>query len=175
METTLERSELLQGLDEDLCARLRAIARTQRLDTGGYLFLLGDAASQLYVVLEGRLDVCFPFSIGGAMSDIAVESILPGSALGWSAFVKPHRFTLSARAAEPSAVAAFPRDELDNLLQQDCRRGLAFTRRITELVGARLVKMRALWARELQRSLPGGKAPRTEGGFGAHPSGSARA
>jgi len=156
MKETLEQSELLQGLDETYCTRLLSVSQSQPLATGDYLFLLGDNASRLYVVLEGKIEICFPFSFGGGLRDIAVESKLPGSTLGWSAFVKPYRFTLSARAAEPSVVAAFPRHDLERLMAEDCRLGLAFTGRIAEIVGDRLLKIQALWVRELQRSLPGG-------------------
>ena len=174
MNETLMQSELLKGLEESHCSRLLSISDSRPLDTGEYLFLLGDTATRLYVVLEGRIDICFPFSLGSGMSDIAVESKLPGGALGWSAFVKPYRFTLSARAAEPSRVTSFPRLDLERLMEEDCRLGLAFNARITEIVGSRLLKMQALWARELQRSLPGGMPGARPGSQATHPTSGGR-
>ena len=154
MEQVLLRSELFEGLNPDGFPQLLAISESQSLNAGEYLFLLGDSASRLFVVIEGQVDLCFPFSLHGEMRDIAVESKPAGSALGWSAFVKPHRFRLSARAAEPSVVAAFSRSDVEQLMAQDCRLGLSFATRIAEIVAARLLKIQALWARELQRSLP---------------------
>jgi len=156
MNGVLERSELLDGLDESCRSQLLEISGSQPLAAGEYLFTLGDTASRLYVVLEGKIDICFPFSLGEGMRDIAVESKSSGSALGWSAFVKPYRFRLSARAAEPSSVAVFEREDVERLMDEDHELGLAFARRIAEISASRLLKIQALWARELQRSLPQG-------------------
>ena len=156
MSDVLERSELLTGLDPAHVARLAAIAEHQSLAADEYLFLLGESADRLFVVLDGKLEVCFPLSFRGTMKDVAVETKEPGSALGWSALVKPYRFTLSARAAEPSEVACFARKELSALLEEDCQIGQAFIARIAEMVGRRFLTMQALWARELQRTIAGG-------------------
>lgn len=162
MNEVLRKSELLDGLADAHVEKVAAIARPQRLESGEYLFLLSDVASRLYIVLEGRIEVCFPLSIGGALKDVAVEIKAPGSALGWSALVKPHRFTLSARASTPSAVAAFARAELQHLMDADCELGKALMGRIAEVTSRRLLTMQALWARELQRSLAGGRALRPD-------------
>ena len=168
MNAILEQSELLAGLDKSHVSRLLSLSSSQPLDTGEYLFQLGDDATRLYVVLEGRIDICFPFSLGGEMRDIAVESKSPGSAIGWSSFVKPNRFRLSARAAQPSTLASFERQDLQRLIDEDSRLGLAFISRIAEIVGGRLLKIQALWARELQRSLPRGMSGPLAGAPGAH-------
>jgi CRP-like cAMP-binding protein len=158
----LSKSELLEGLPAAHVERLIRIAKRQTLEAGEYLFLLSDVANRLFVVVEGRIEVCFPLSIDGAMKDVAVEVRTPGSTLGWSALVKPHRFTLSARAAAPSTVMAFPRTELTRLMDEDCALGKALLGRIAEISGRRLLTMQALWARELQRSLVGGRALRPD-------------
>ena len=144
MQTVLEHCEIFEGLEAGQLARLAAIARRQRLSPGESLFLLGDSADRLYVVLEGRVEVCLPLSFGGTPRDVAVETKQPGGALGWSALVKPYRFTLSARAAGSSEVAAFLRNELQSLLGQDPRLGCAVMGRIAEVVGRRLLTMQAL-------------------------------
>jgi len=118
------------------------------------------------VVLSGRLEACFPLSLGGVMKDVAVESKGPGSALGWSALVKPHRFTVSARASEPSEVATFSRQELMQRLDQDPRLGQVFISRIAEVIGRRFLTIRALWGRELQQMLASGMPiAQAEGGL----------
>ncbi|MBI2931527.1 MAG: cyclic nucleotide-binding domain-containing protein [Planctomycetes bacterium] len=160
MNEILKKSELFQGLEEATLSRLRAVARSRPLRVGEYLFLLGDRADHLYIVLRGKVDLCFPFSFAGVMRDIPIESKPAGGALGWSAFVEPHRFTLSARAAEPSEVAGFGRQELQEVFEADARSGWMFMRRVAAMVGHRLLDMQALWARELQRAMAGSLASR---------------
>lgn len=153
----LARSEFLSGMEAEQRDRLLAIAEKRELEPGEYLFKLGGDASHAYVVVEGRIEFCFPLSFGGSIHDVAVESKEAGSTLGWSAFVSPHSFTLSARAAEPSVVAAFPRADLQRVIADDSRLGYAVTSRIATIIGRRLLKIQALWARELQRSIARGE------------------
>jgi CRP-like cAMP-binding protein len=89
--------------------------------------------------------------VSDSLKDISVEEANSGETLGWSALVKPYRFTRSARAAEPSEVIAFTRRELLEFFETQPRIGYLVLTRISELVGLRLLKMRALWARALQR------------------------
>jgi len=155
MDMTLElrRAVIFEGLNEADAARLFAVARLRQCFSGECLFLLGDHADRLYVVLSGKVELSFPLSFGGVVRDIPVESKTAGTAFGWSALVKPHRFALSARAAESSDVAVFSRHELLRVFEAEPRIGYVVMQRIAELVGRRLVQVQALWARELQRTV----------------------
>lgn len=155
MQDPLGTSELFAGIDPKLQSPLFSIAHRQSLSKGDYLFLLGEQAERLYVVLEGKVEVCFPLSLGGAVKDVAVDTIEAGQALGLSALVKPYRFILSARAAEKSELAAFGRTELQRVLAADPRIGSAFLGRLADVLGRRLLTIQTLWGRELQRSLSG--------------------
>jgi cAMP-binding proteins - catabolite gene activator and regulatory subunit of cAMP-dependent protein kinases len=151
MEQLLKQAELFEGLREEDLSRLTAIGRRQALRAGEYLILLGGDALDFYVVTKGKLELCFPMPIGADVRDIAVESIGPGKALGWSALVRPYRFTLSARAVEPSEVVAFARRALIDVFEREPRLGYTFFMKISELIGIRLETFQALWVRELRR------------------------
>lgn len=156
MKDFLARSELLEGLPEAAVSRLAEIAQTRSLRAGEYLFLLGDIADREFIVHTGKLEICMPLMFPDAMKDVIVDSLLPGRSLGWSALVKPYRFTRSARAAEPSEVIFFLRQELQRIFDEDPRIGLAISMRIAEVIGHRLLEMQALWVRELQRAVASG-------------------
>ena len=149
----LRRAAIFEELQDAEVERLLAVARQQHCHQGECLFLLGDHADRLYVVLRGKVELTFPLSFGGVVRDVPVESKTPGSALGWSALVKPHRFTLSARAAETSELAAFLRQDLLRVFEAEPRIGCVVMRHIAEVVGRRLLQVQALWARELQRAV----------------------
>ena len=149
----LRRTAIFADLPDSQAARLLAVARPQQCHTGECVFLLGDHADRLFVVLTGRVELSFPLSFGGVVRDVPVESKTPGSVLGWSALVKPHRFTLSARAAETSELATFLRQDLLRVFEDDAHVGYAVMRHIAEVVGRRLPQVQALWARELQRAV----------------------
>lgn len=151
MEQLLQRAELFEGLNPDQLGRLEEIGRHQSVREGEYLFLLGEDAIALHVVTKGNIDLCFPMPLGGTVKDICVESVAVGHALGWSALVKPYRFTLSAYATEPSEVVSFARRSLIELLEQEPRIAQTFFMKISELIGIRLATFQALWVRELRR------------------------
>jgi CRP/FNR family cyclic AMP-dependent transcriptional regulator len=149
----LRQTAIFAELHDTEVAHLLAVARPQKCHKGECLFLLGDHADRLYVVRTGKVELTFPLSFGGVVRDVPVESKTPGSALGWSALVKPHRFTLSARAAETSELAAFPRQDLLRVFAAEPHIGYVVMRHIAEVIGRRLLQVEALWARELQRAV----------------------
>lgn len=153
MREFLSRPDLFPGLDAGCLERLAALGRARTLNAGEYLFLLGDNADDFYLVVRGTMDLCFPMSLRGAVKDISVESVGQGEILGWSALVKPYRFTLSARAVEPSEVVAFARRELLQLFESEPAAGYAFLTKLSEVVGLRLLTFQALWARGLKQLL----------------------
>lgn len=165
MEELLRQVELFRDLGDEGVRRILAIGRARALDAGQYLFLLGDNADEFYVVLRGTLDLCLPIALRGTVKDITVESAGAGRAFGWSALVKPYRFTLSARATEPSEVVGFARDDLQRLAETEPGIGYSILTRISEVMGLRLVTFQALWVRELQRVVEG-EAQRSAGGRG---------
>lgn len=149
----LRRAAIFEELRDTEADRLLAVAREQQCHKGECLFLLGDHADRLYVVLSGSVELTFPLSFGGVMRDVPVELKTPGSALGWSTLVRPHRFTLSARAADRSDLAAFLRQDLLRVFAADPHIGSVVMRHVAEVVGRRLLQVQALWARELQRAV----------------------
>ena len=95
MMDSLRTSDLLQGLTDSETDLLAKIARPRSLRAGEYLFMLGDPADHLYIVVQGAVDLCFPIPLGGDTHEVTVESVSVGKTLGWSALVKPYGFTLS--------------------------------------------------------------------------------
>lgn len=149
----IRRTEVFEGLGSPQIEKLLSIARAASFEKGRCLFLLGDHADRLYVVLNGAVELTFPLSIGGAMLDVSVETKPPGAMLGWSALVRPYRYTLSARAAEPCDLASFLRTDLLRLFEEDAGTGHAIMSHISEVIGRRLLQVQALWAREVQRAV----------------------
>lgn len=158
----LRRAKIFAELDEAEVSRILAVARPQHCHAGECLFLLGDHADRLYVVLSGKVELTFPLSFGGAVQDVPVEARMPGNTFGWSALVRPHRFTFSARAVESSELATFLRQELQQVFEAQPRIGYVVMRNVAEIVGRRFLQVQALWARELQRAVSDSLAASSE-------------
>jgi CRP-like cAMP-binding protein len=153
MNDVLRQCPLFAGIDDAHLARIASLGSRRDLAPGERLFELGGQADRVYVVLAGTVELCLPLSIQGSIKEIAMESQGVGSALGWSAFVKPFRFRLSARAAGSATVVGFERRAMVALIEEDPSFGCDFLARIAEMISRRLLLVQALWARELQRTI----------------------
>lgn len=153
MQQVLEQCELFRGLDRDAIRRVTAIARREALSDGERLFTLGMEAERVYVILQGSVNISLPLPVRGALREVTLESKGVGSALGWSAFVPPQRFRLSAQASGAVEVAAFERPDLEALLEGDPELGYEVMLRVAQVIAQRLLTVQALWARQLQQKV----------------------
>lgn len=148
-------SELLQGLDEDDIRAVRALAVTLRLRAGDALFDLGATAESLFLIERGRIALTLPMRVDGREADLLVEEKTAGQAVGWSALIPPHRFTLKATAPVESELLALPRDTLLALFDRRPEIGYRVTRNVAAIVGQRLHVFQAMWLRQMQRLVEG--------------------
>lgn len=145
--------ELLTGLLPEQAAPVRALGVPVPLSAGHVLFELGAAADTLYVVDRGRIVLTLPLRIAGHEQHVVVEERLAGQALGWSALIPPHRFTLKATASLDSIVTAFPRGALLDHFAAHPEVGYAVMRNVAAVTGHRLQVFEAMWLREMQRAV----------------------
>ena len=162
MKDFVLKCQLFEGLDPSYVSRVASLAEQRTLAAGERLFEFGSEATHVYVVVDGTVELCLPLAIHGAINEVVVESQGPGATIGWSAFVKPYRFRLAARATGSVTLAAFDRLALMNLIDLDATFGRAILGRIAETISTRLLTVQALWARELQRSMVEGMRIRHE-------------
>lgn len=149
----LRETMLFSGCPEQDLNSLREIAQQRDFGDGEMLFSRGDEARVLMVAASGTIQLELPVSILGDSKNIPFETKKRGEVVGWSAFVPPYRFTLSARACGRVSVVAFAQAELTTLFDSEPALGLRVLKNLTSIVGERLHHTQAMWAREVQRSL----------------------
>jgi CRP-like cAMP-binding protein len=148
---TLAESELLAGLTPEEAAGVLALGTEVRLAGGEVLFGLGSNADHLYLVKQGRIALTLPIEVRGQGQDVLIEERGPGQAVGWSALIPPHRFTLKATAQLGTDVIALPRAVLTDYLAARPALGYRVARNVAAVVGQRLQVVQAMWLREMQR------------------------
>lgn len=146
-----QQADLLAGLSADDANAILAIGRPIRLGRGDVLFALGSQADDLYLVDRGRIALTLPLQVRGHDQDVLVEERLPGQAVGWSALIPPHRFTLAASAPLETHVVALARGALLGHFAEHPAVGYAVLRNVAAIVGQRLQVVQAMWLREMQR------------------------
>jgi CRP-like cAMP-binding protein len=145
--------ELLAGLAPEQAARVLALGTPVTLGAGEMLFDLGAEADALYVIDRGRIVLSLPIRVGGREEHVLIEERQAGQALGWSALIPPHRFTLRATAPLDTVVTAWPREALLERFALEPEVGYAVMRNVARVTGQRLQLFQAMWLREMQRTV----------------------
>ena len=145
--------ELLRGLSSAEADQVLALGEKITVPSGGSLFRLGDPADHLYLTQRGRIRLTLPMMVRGREEDILVEEKSPGEMVGWSAFVPPYRFTLSAIAPLETEVLALSREALSAFCDSSPAVGYKIGMNLANLVGQRLQLVQAMWMREMQRTV----------------------
>ena len=147
----MQQAELLHGLAPRDAEQLLAIGTRMTLPRGTVLFELGSAADSVYIVTQSRLSLTLPMIVRGREENVLIEERQTGQALGWSALIPPHRFTLTASAPFGAEVLRIPREALAEHLSACPEVGYLVMRNVAEIVGQRLQVFQAMWLREMQR------------------------
>ena len=104
--------ELLVGLAAEDARDVMALGTTVRVASGADLFRLGTPAEHVYLVQRGRIALTLPMMVYGREENVLIEERTATQAVGWSALIPPHRFTLTATAPLDTDVLAIPRADL---------------------------------------------------------------
>ena len=116
MMRALRRAGLFEGLDEAHLAELILRGRQRTLDPGQTVFLEGDRADGLYVVLSGRVKV-FKTSPKGREQILRIMG--PGEPVGEVAVLSGEAYPAGAETLEASEVMYIPRQAFLDLVGRE--------------------------------------------------------
>jgi len=116
-------------------ALISSFASTQQYPAQRRLFEYDKLADHFYVVQSGRVAIEVP-SIGG--EPMAIQTLGPGSVLGWSWMMPPYRWLFDARALVPTGAIAVDGKRLLAACEQDPALGYVVIKRFATLMAERL-------------------------------------
>lgn len=141
---TLKSSRLFEGFEAHHLEKIANLCRGGSFKEGTAIFKEGDEATELYVLTEGRVALEMnvqPVPDRPAIPT-AVEVVSKGESFGLSAFVEPHKYTLSARCMTSCTVLAIKADMLGKLIADDPSLGYELMKRLAALIRRRLINTR---------------------------------
>jgi CRP-like cAMP-binding protein len=144
-------ADLLHGLPPNEAECVLALGVRGVLTPGQELFHLGQTADSIYLVTRGRLRLTLPMQVLSRQENVLVEERSSGETVGWSGWIPPYRFSLSAAAVLETEVIAFSREALNRYFESHPETGLAVWQNLASIVGQRLHLFQAMWLREMQR------------------------
>ena len=99
------------------------------------LFKEGDAADSFFTLIQGEFKLTF-----GATLQSVFTVQHPGDMIDWSSLVDRSTYSSTAVCTKLSEVFRFDREKLLNLLYRNPDNGLFFFKRLTEIIGKRLLE-----------------------------------
>lgn len=130
----LSQAKLFAGMSEPALQQIEAIAEERAYLPGAFIFHEGDRADHLYVLQEGRVRLRM-----GEEGQVAYVLSGPGEVFGWACMANLEEYTLSAQCVLPARSLRLGSEKLHRILEADPSSGLIFYRRLSELIGQRLI------------------------------------
>jgi CRP-like cAMP-binding protein len=126
---------LLEGIDEPALAELARAVRRRVVPEGELLWRQGDEASDMVLIVEGRVSITLRLPGGRA---VEVASAGPGEELGEIALLDGATRSASARVTEAATLLSIGRPDFAALVSRRHPSAFALKRRIARFVTARL-------------------------------------
>jgi len=125
--------DLFRGFDYEVMSRISAICSEESYAKGIVLFLNGDRAEHLYILIEGT--VYLEVKNGGT---ITYSLNAPGEIFGWSSMFEFGRYTASGICATKLKVVKINRERINKIFNMYPDVGMKFLRRLGNVFSKRL-------------------------------------
>ena len=123
----LEKADIFKGLNQDQLKAVNKRAEEKQYLYGERLFAEGENADRIWLVIEGKVDLRFDLPGRQTSEENTVFSITVNETLGWSSFVPPFKYALSAYSATKNCkVLQINKEDLLECFEKDPRMGLIF-------------------------------------------------
>jgi CRP-like cAMP-binding protein len=130
----LTEASLFSEMSEATLRQIEGVGESKSYLPGVFIFHEGDPASHLYVLKEGRVRLRM-----GQEGQVAYVLSAPGEIFGWASMANHKEYTLSAQCVLPVHAARFESGDLLRILEEDPPSGLLFFRRLSQIIGQRLI------------------------------------
>ena len=135
----LEKSDLFGDLKTFQWNELVKIAKERQYKAGDPIFKEGDASTELYMVVEGEVEITL--KIAPQLADTSVYQVKQNDIFGEFAFVDPKPRSASAWSKTDAVLAVITKDDFEELTKKFPRIGLNFYRSLVNLLSDRLRRM----------------------------------
>lgn len=124
--------------DESLKA-VAMLAEERCVPAGKDLFGEGDPATALNVIVKGQVNIQYRLGNGELR---AVDTLVNGDILGWSAIVEPYKYTAIGTTTKETQLVVIQAKPLRELCENDPLLGYRLTTQIAKLLAHRLESAR---------------------------------
>ena len=134
-EEFLLNHPLLNSLDPEIISKLAECASRSHFAAGQYVFRQGQAATKLYLIESGRIELELFSATGGPL---VVQTLEGFQVLGWSWLIAPYEWCFDARAVQPTDLIELDAVYLQELMEKDHDLGYELLQRFVRVIVERL-------------------------------------
>lgn len=145
----IKHFDILRGMDRDFVKEFLEIPKKEINGGGILLFREGEKAGYFYILIKGRVKL----SIGDTGHVVHIVDH-PGEAFGWSSLLEARNYSASSECRAPTKVLKFDGEKLKELYDKYPESGLVFFKRLSEILGNRLLQSYKLMATGYQAQIP---------------------
>ncbi|MDO8688554.1 MAG: cyclic nucleotide-binding domain-containing protein [Dehalococcoidia bacterium] len=140
----LKGCSIFEELSDAELEKVMKLSHSQEYEAGVTVFKEGGTADQFHVLNKGKIALQMNLSLSDQSfaKRITVDTVGKWEAVGWSALVEPHRYTLTAVCLEPTKVLGIDATRLRALLEEDHGMACKIFRRLIGMVASRLEETR---------------------------------
>lgn len=133
----LEKVDIFKGLDRDQLNAVNKGRREKEYHYGDRLFAEGENADRIWLVIDGQVDLRFDLPGRATSEENTVFSINTPHTLGWSSFVPPFKYALSAYSATKICkILQINKEHLLECFEKDPRMGLMFMTNVAAITSS---------------------------------------
>ena len=123
----LGKVDIFKGLNQEQLNTVNKGGQEKQYEYGDRLFAEGENADRIWLVMDGQVDLRFDLPGRPTSEENTVFSINAAETLGWSSFVPPFKYALSAYSATKSCkILQINKEHLLECFEKDPRMGLMF-------------------------------------------------
>jgi CRP-like cAMP-binding protein len=134
LQQALKEHQFTRGFFGPDSAKLAALAHEETFASDQVILRAGEQSRNFYLLLSGSVCV----EVSAPYHTVSVQVLGPGEAFGWSSLLHHHDTLFQIRARESTSVIRLDGSSLSLLCEENPGFGLAFFRRILELVAGRV-------------------------------------
>lgn len=131
----VQQAEFFLGTGMSFAKEVMKLGVRQSHAAGDVIFREGDAASHVYVLLDGRVRIIF-----GESGHVVYIVSRSGEAFGWSSLVGRKDYSATAECLEATTLIAFERNRFQRTLEEDPTNGLVLYKGLAKTLANRLLQ-----------------------------------
>ena len=130
-----KQGDIFWGMNREIVGEIMKVAMNESYNTGDMLFRTGDSADHFYIMTKGQIKL----SIGDVGHVVYIVS-KAGEAFGWSSLIGRDSYSATAECLSSTKLLKLNGEKLQKILEKDSDNGLIFFKRLSMVLGNRLLQ-----------------------------------